>query len=233
MTHISPTPCADVALVSPEDEGVRLLRCAITEQYAGRLAVVSSFGADSAMLLALVADIDRDVPVIFLETGKHFPETLAYRLDLVRRLGLRDVRDIRPDPAELAKADPQGDLHRWIPDDCCAMRKVAPLERALAPFAAWATGRRRQQARTRAALSFIEAVGDRVKFNPLADWSAERITAELARRDLARHPLVAQGFRSIGCAPCTRAIKPGEDDRAGRWAGQNKVECGIHRPAAF
>jgi phosphoadenosine phosphosulfate reductase len=233
MTHISPTPCADVALVSPEDEGVRLLRCAITEQYAGRLAVVSSFGADSAMLLALVADIDRDVPVIFLETGKHFPETLAYRHDLVRRLGLRDVRDIRPDPAELAKADPQGDLHRWIPDDCCAMRKVAPLERALAPFAAWATGRRRRQARTRAALPFIEAVGDRVKFNPLADWSAERITAELARRGLARHPLVAQGFRSIGCAPCTRAIKPGEDDRAGRWAGQNKVECGIHRPAAF
>lgn len=233
MTHISMTRCADLSLVSAEDEGVALLRCAITESFAGRFAVVSSFGADSAMLLALVADIDRDTPVLFLETGKHFPETLAYRDDLVRRLGLRDVRDIRPDPVELAKADPQGDLHRWIPDDCCAIRKVAPLERALAPFAAWATGRRRHQARTRAALPFMESVGGRVKFNPLADWTAERVDEELARRDLPRHPLLAEGFTSIGCAPCTRAIRPGEDPRAGRWAGQGKVECGIHRPAFF
>jgi len=233
MMHIVFTPCAGLALASAEDEGVALLRCAITESFAGRLAVVSSFGADSAMLLALVADIDRDVPVIFLDTGKHFPETLAYRRDLVRRLGLRDVRDIRPDPVELARTDPQGDLHRWIPDDCCALRKVAPLERALAPFAAWATGRRRSQARTRAALPFMETVGGRVKFNPLADWTAERIADELARRDLPRHPLVADGYVSIGCAPCTRAVRPGEDPRAGRWPGQGKIECGIHRPALF
>jgi phosphoadenosine phosphosulfate reductase len=233
MTHISMTRCADLSFVSAEDEGVALLRCAITESFAGRLAVVSSFGADSAMLLALVADIDRDVPVIFLDTGKHFAETLAYRDDLVARLGLRDVRDIRPDPVELGKADPQGDLHRWIPDDCCGIRKVAPLERALAPFAAWATGRRRHQARTRAALPFMETANGRVKFNPLADWTAERVDEELTRRDLPRHPLLAAGFTSIGCAPCTRAVKAGEDPRAGRWAGHAKVECGIHRPAFF
>src|SRR5471030_1974506 len=134
MTHISAAPVADLTLLSAEDEGVALLRCAITESFAGRFAVVSSFGADAAMLLALVAEIDRDVPVLFLETGKHFPETLAYRDALVRRLGLSDVRDIRPDPVELAKNDPDGDLHRWIPDDCCAVRKVAPLDAALAGF---------------------------------------------------------------------------------------------------
>jgi phosphoadenosine phosphosulfate reductase len=230
MTHISTLPCPDHAMLSAEDDGVALLRCALTESFAGRMAVVSSFGADSAMLLALVAEIDRDTPVLFLDTGKHFAETLAYRDRLVRRLGLRDVRDIHPDPADLKVNDPQGDLHRWIPDDCCAIRKVAPLEQALAGFDAWATGRRRQQTRTRAALPFMETVGERVKFNPLADWSAQRIVDELRRRDLPRHPLTGQGFLSIGCAPCTRAVKPGEDARAGRWDGLAKTECGIHEP---
>jgi phosphoadenosine phosphosulfate reductase len=233
MTHIAATPTADLPLASAEDEGVALLRCAITESFAGRIAVVSSFGAESAMLLALVAEMDPATPVLFLDTQKHFPETLAYRDALVRRLGLSDVRDIRPDSVELAKNDPDGELHRWIPDDCCAVRKVAPLEHALAGFDAWATGRRRDQARTRAALPFMETVGGRTKFNPLADWSAERVAAELARRDVPPHPLVARGYASIGCAPCTRAVRPGEDRRAGRWAGQGKIECGIHRPALF
>ncbi len=223
MTHIAATPRADLSLVSAEDGGVALLRRAITDSFAGRLAVVSSFGADSAMLLALVAEIDPATPVLFLDTQMHFPETLAYRDLLVRRLGLTDARDIRPDAVELANDDPDGQLHRWIPDDCCAVRKVAPLERALRGFDAWVTGRRRQQSRTRAQLPFMERLDGRVKFNPLADWSAERIVAELARRDLPRHPLVARGFASSGFAPCTRAVKPGEDPRAGRWAGRDKV----------
>ena len=230
MTHIAASPRADLPLASAEDEGVALLRHAITEAFRGRIAVVSSFGADSAMLLALVAEIDPATPVLFLDTQKHFLETLAYRDTLARQLGLTDVRDIRPDSVELAKNDPDGELHRWIPDDCCALRKVAPLEKALAGFDAWVTGRRRSQARTRAALPFVETVDGRSKFNPLADWSAERIVDELARRDLPRHALVARGYPSIGCAPCTRAVRPGEDPRAGRWAGQGKVECGIHRP---
>lgn len=230
MTHIDPTPVADLALFTQEDAGVRVLRAALTGEFAGRMAVVSSFGADSAMLLALVADIDPATPVLFLETGMHFPETLAHRDALIERLGLTDVRDIRPDPVELATNDPDGELHRWIPDDCCAVRKVAPLARALAGFDAWATGRRRQQSRTRAALPFHETVDGKHKFNPLADWSAERIVAELDARGLPRHPLVARGYPSIGCAPCTRAVKPGEDARAGRWAEHGKVECGIHLP---
>ena len=233
MTHISQLPCPDLLFVSAEDEGVALLRQAMLGRFAGRFAVVSSFGADSAMLLALVADIARHVPVLFLDTGKHFPETLAYRDMLARRLGLTDVRDIHPDPVELARVDSHGDLHRWVPDDCCQVRKVTPLDKALAGFDAWATGRRRQQSRTRAALPFMEFESGRAKFNPLADWSAQRIVDELARRDLPRHQLTGQGYQSIGCAPCTRAVKPGEDPRAGRWVGHSKVECGIHRPAFF
>ena len=232
MTHISPHAVPDLALTTAEDAGVAVMRAAITGEFAGRFAVVSSFGADSALLLALVADIDRSVPVLFLETGKHFPETLAYRDLLVRRLGLTDLRNIHPDPVELAHTDPGGDLHKWVPDDCCHIRKVVPLDTAVRGFGAWATGRRRQQTRTREALAFREDSDGRSKFNPLADWSADRLTAELARRGLPRHPLTGQGYLSIGCAPCTRAVKPGEDPRAGRWAGQGKVECGIHGPGS-
>lgn len=232
MTHISPLPLLYPPHATAEDLGVTIMREAITGSFAGRFAVVSSFGADSAMLLALVADIDRSVPVLFLETGMHFPETLAYRDALVRHLGLTDVRDIHPDPVELARTDPGGDLHKWVPDDCCHIRKVMPLERALQGFDAWATGRRRQQSRTREQLPFRETADGREKFNPLADWSAGRIVDELARRGLPRHPLTGQGFPSIGCAPCTRAVRPGEDARAGRWAGRGKVECGIHGPGA-
>lgn len=232
MTHISSYPGPDLPLASAEDAGVAMLRAAMLGEFRGRFAVVSSFGADSAMLLALVADIDRHAPVLFLDTLKHFPETLAYRDELARDLGLTDVRDIRPDPVELSVTDPQGDLHKWIPDDCCHIRKVAPLDKALAGFDAWATGRRRQQSRTREQLPFRETVDGRAKFNPLADWPAARIVAEIARRGLPRHPLTAQNYLSIGCAPCTRPVLPGEDPRAGRWSGQGKVECGIHGPGA-
>lgn len=231
MTHIAATAVAALPFASPEDEGVALLRHAIMERFRGRIAVVSSFGTDSAALLALVAEIDPATPVLFLDTDKHFPETLAYRDALTRRLGLSDVRDIRPDTVDLANNDPDGELHRWIPDDCCAVRKVLPLARALAGFDAWATGRRRQQSRTRAALPFVEAADGRTKFNPLADWTAERVAAELAQRDLPPHPLAARGYVSVGCAPCTRPVRPGEDPRAGRWPGFAKTECGIHRPA--
>jgi phosphoadenosine phosphosulfate reductase len=231
MTHFAPADALDPPLLTVRDAGLTALCRAMTEEFPGRFAVISAFGADSALLLALAAEIDPGVPVLFLETGMHFPQTLAYRDALIAHLGLTDVRSIRPDPASVAARDPRGDLHLFVPDDCCALRKVAPLERALAPFAAWATGRRRHQTPTRAALPFVERAGGRTKINPLADWSAARVAAEIARRGLPRHPLVAEGFVSIGCAPCTRAVRPGEDPRAGRWAGRGKVECGIHGPA--
>jgi phosphoadenosine phosphosulfate reductase len=209
--------------------GIDVLRRAITRDSAGRIAVVSSFGAESAVLLALVADIDPATPVLFVETGQHFAETLAYRDALTSALGLTDVRSIGPTDADKAAHDPGAELWRYDPDACCRFRKVTPLERALAPFDAWVTGRKRHQALTRVALPLIERVDGKTKINPLADWDAAAVEAEMVRRDLPRHSLSLAGYPSIGCAPCTQAVATGEDPRSGRWAGTGKTECGIHR----
>ncbi len=211
------------------DEGQRALRWSLAS-FQGRVAVVSSFGAESAVLLALVAELDRSVPVLFLETGQHAPETLEYRHRLAIALGLRNVRDVQPAPGALTQRDPDGTLHAFDPDACCALRKVEPLEQALRPFAAWITGRKRTQAATRAAMPVVETLDGRTKVNPLAHWNAAMIEAEFVRRALPHHPLTAQGFASIGCAPCTRSVQPGADPRSGRWAATGKTECGIHRP---
>jgi len=208
--------------------GEALLRALIGRELAGEIAVVSSFGSESAIVLDMVARIDPATPVLFLDTGKHFPETLAYRDLLVAWLGLENVRSVLPDGAGLARVDPQGDLWRRDPDGCCAARKVAPLEQALSGFSAWITGRKRYQGATRATLPTIEAVDGRIKVNPLALWSPEQIRAELERRRLPPHPLVARGFPSIGCTHCT-APADGRSARDGRWQGSQKTECGIHR----
>ncbi len=196
----------------------------------GRIALISSFGTESALLLALAAELDPGVPVIFLDTGKLFGETLRYRDRLVALLGLRDVRSVTPDPARLAALDPSGTLWLGDPDACCHVRKVEPLARALAGFEIWVSGRKRYQGPSRAALPTIEIVDGRLKLNPLAPWSRERIAAEFARRNLPPHPLEADGFLSIGCMPCTARVQPGEAERAGRWRNSDKTECGIHWP---
>jgi phosphoadenosine phosphosulfate reductase len=177
----------------------------------------------------MVATIDRGTPVLFLDTQKHFGETLRYRDLLVARLGLTDVRSLTPDPGEVARQDPDGMLWHRAPDACCALRKVVPLERALRPFAAWITGRKRYQGGSRAALPAIEAEGPRVKINPLASFGASDIEAEFAARGLPPHPLVADGFLSIGCMPCTSRPVRAADPRSGRWAETEKTECGIHQ----
>ncbi|WP_122050489.1 phosphoadenylyl-sulfate reductase [Asaia bogorensis] len=202
------------------------------EVLSGRMALVSSFGAESALLLALVAEIDRDFPIFFLDTRRHFPETLSYRDVLIEHLGLTGVVNIAPSAKALHDRDPQDMLADFDPDACCALRKVEPMDDALNDFDAWITGRKRGQAATRASMAVFEPLADgRAKINPLASWTRERIASEMTRRDLPRHPLTALGFKSIGCAPCTRAVAEGEDPRAGRWAGQTKTECGIHLPA--
>ena len=205
-----------------------LLSAAIRSEFRGRIAVVSAFGAESAVLLYQVAAIDPTTPVLFLETGKHFPETLAYRDVLVSRLGLTQVRSLQPSPAALAVQDPKGDLWSRNVDACCALRKVDPLAEALTPFEAWVTGRKAYQGGARDALPAIEWVDGKFKINPLAAWSAEDVAAYAARHDLPAHPLVSLGYRSIGCAPCTRAVANDEAPRAGRWSGSPKTECGIH-----
>ncbi|MDV3456610.1 phosphoadenylyl-sulfate reductase [Sphingomonas sp. HF-S4] len=211
-----------------------MLRTVIGEQMVGDLAVVSSFGAESAALLHLVASVDRSVPVLFLDTGRHFPETLAYRDALVARLGLTDFRNLQPDPEVLAARDANELRWSFDPDGCCEIRKVVPLAKGLARFDATITGRKAFQAKTRNALPRFELdtsdVSGRLKVNPLADWTRADLDAYFVAHDLPVHPLVAQGYPSIGCAPCTSKVKPGEDPRAGRWRGWDKTECGIHTP---
>jgi phosphoadenosine phosphosulfate reductase len=216
-----------------EAPATEVLRKVITEDFPGRIAVVSSFGAEAAVLLALVADVDPATPVIFLDTRRHFPETARYRDSLVERLGLLDVRVRRPSPKEVAaedpKDDPRGPLSSRDADACCALRKTRPLKRALEGFDAWITGRKRFQSATRLNLSVVETDADgRIKVNPLANWSQEDVDAFLAARGLPKHPLVAEGYASIGCEPCTSRTAPGEEGRAGRWRGLDKTECGIH-----
>jgi phosphoadenosine phosphosulfate reductase len=210
-----------------------MLEGVIRDRLAGDIAVVSSFGAESAVLLHLVAGVDPTVPVLFLDTGKHFPETLAYRDSLVERLGLNLVV-LTPDPDDLAKRDESGLRWSYDPDGCCEIRKVRPLEKALAAYDASFTGRKAFQAKTRANLPRFEIdttdAAGRLKINPLIDWDAAAINAWFEAHDLPRHPLIAQGYPSIGCSPCTSQVAPGEDPRSGRWKGWDKTECGIHKP---
>lgn len=205
------------------------LIAAALDVYGPRIAVVSSFGAESAVLLHMVAEIDPNTPVIFLETGKHFPETLMYRDRLIGRLGLKDVRSVRPDGEDLAAQDPDGRLWAQDPDKCCHLRKVLPLDQALSGFDAWMTGRKRFQGGSRARLPAFEREGKHIKVNPLADWTQDDIDRVFAETHLPRHPLVAEGYPSIGCLPCTRRPAEGEGERDGRWAGRAKSECGIHK----
>jgi phosphoadenosine phosphosulfate reductase len=200
----------------------------VLAEFPDEVALVSSFGAEAAVLLNMVADIDRDLPVLLVDTLMLFEETLEYQRTLSQHLGLTNVQHIRPDPMDLARLDPDGTLHQRDTDACCDIRKVLPLDRALRRWPVAISGRKRFQATTRAALDVFEPDGERLKVNPLAHWSAAGIRAYMDAHDLPRHPLVAKGFRSIGCWPCTTPVAEGEDDRAGRWRGSDKVECGIH-----
>lgn len=215
---------------------LEMLRSVIEDGLVGEIATVSSFGAESAVLLHLVAQVEPSLPVLFLETGKHFPETLTYRDTLVERIGLKNLRDIKPDPAALAAKDETGLRWSYDPDGCCEIRKVQPLAKALADFDATITGRKAFQSATRANLPRFEIDNSdaqgRLKINPLIDWSGEDIQAYFEEHDLPRHPLVEQGYPSIGCAPCTSKVAPGEDPRSGRWQGWDKTECGIHSPTS-
>ena len=207
-----------------------VLAQALTEPAAGRLALVSSFGAESVVLLHMVAVTRPATPVIFIDTEMLFAETLTYQQELAERLGLRDLRVIRPDAAELARTDPAQTLHRRDTDACCALRKTRPLQRALAGFDGWITGRKRYQAGTRAALEFFEVEDGtgRLKVNPLAHWARADLRSYMEENRLPRHPLVARGYPSIGCWPCTTPVREGEDPRAGRWRNEEKTECGLH-----
>jgi phosphoadenosine phosphosulfate reductase len=195
---------------------------------AGRTALVSSFGTEAAVLLHLVAEACPGLPVLFLDTGKHFPETLAYRDTLVERFGLTNVVALRPSEATLADEDPGGDLWRRDPDACCMLRKTFPLQDALDGFDSWITGRKRYHGGARSVLPYFERDGAHLKINPLIHLDAAAISAYFERHDIPRHPLLEKGYLSVGCSPCTKPVATGQPARAGRWDGLDKVECGIH-----
>ncbi|HET6537121.1 MAG TPA: phosphoadenylyl-sulfate reductase [Sphingopyxis sp.] len=215
------------------DEPADMMAATLKGGLIGDAAIVSSFGTESAVLLHLVASAVPHVPVLFLDTGKHFPETLAYRDALAARLGL-NIINLTPDAEELAAKDATELRWSYDPDGCCEIRKVKPLEKALAGFDASITGRKGFQSSTRQGLPRFELDGGtgRLKVNPLANWSRETIDAYFETHNLPRHPLEAEGYPSIGCSPCTSKVKPGEDPRSGRWRGWDKTECGIHAPVS-
>jgi phosphoadenosine phosphosulfate reductase len=230
---------ADAARLNDRFSGAttpELIRAVLTEGLVGRIAAVSSFGAESAVLLHMIAHIDPSAAVLFLDTGKHFPETLAYRDLLVSRLGLTGLISLAPDAEDLARRDESGLRWSYDPDGCCEIRKVRPLAKALGQFDASFTGRKGFQNASRSGLQHFEIdhsdAAGRLKVNPLADWSADQIASYFAATGLPAHPLVGEGYPSIGCSPCTSKVAAGEDPRSGRWKGWDKTECGIHVPGA-
>ncbi len=209
---------------------VSVLEHALTAPKAGKLALVSSFGAESVVLLHMVSVTKRDTPVIFVDTELLFAETLVYQHELAERLGLTDIRIVRANEPDLGEHDPDKTLHLRDTDACCALRKTAPLQQALEGFGGWITGRKRYHGGERAALDFFETEEGtgRMKVNPLAHWTRDDVKTYMEENRLPRHPLVAKGYPSIGCMPCTSPVAEGEDIRAGRWRGTEKTECGIH-----
>jgi phosphoadenosine phosphosulfate reductase len=233
MEHLE-RPLSDAQRLNAQlrDAHPSTIIAAALEYFGDRLALVSSFGAESAVLLHLAAQIDPSIPVLFLDTGMLFGQTLDYRQQLAARLGLTDVRDLRPRFEDLATTDPSAELWKTDIDACCHIRKVMPLDAALDGFDAWITGRKRFHGGDRLRLPVVEESEGKLKFNPLANWGKEELDAYAAEHNLPAHPLVAAGFPSIGCWPCTSPVEDGNDARAGRWAGSQKTECGIHTARA-
>lgn len=215
-----------------------ILRAAIVREWPGGMTYVSSFGAESVVMLSLIAEVDPSLPIVFIDTGMHFPQTLDYKDEIIERLGLTGVREIAPNETERKVLDPRNMLWKTDTDACCALRKVRPLEPALEGFGAWITGRKRFHGGARMNLPVFEFADGRYKVNPLASWTQADVDAYLEEKDLPRHPLVAQGYPSIGCWPCTQPAADPNDPRSGRWVGQEKSECGLHvdrneRPRVF
>ncbi len=231
LHHRAREAAAELACMRAATAGassLQLLQFAIREAFPKGLAVISSFAAESVVLLHQVAQVDPETPVLFLNTGKLFADTLRYRDRLQEVLGLTDIRGIGPHPADRLRIDADGVLWSRDPDACCHFRKIVPLRKAIAGFAAVITGRKRFQTAQRAAMQAIEIADGRFRFNPLADWTADELQQYISEYKLPVHPLAEDGFLSIGCTPCTRRVERGEDYRAGRWAGFAKTECGIH-----
>jgi phosphoadenosine phosphosulfate reductase len=215
-------------LLHQKSDAAAIVNHALNDLAIGKVGLVSSFGAESVVLLHMISEIDRDTPVIFIDTEMLFDETLRYQRDLSDQMGLSDIRVITPSRGALMQRDVDGILHKFDPDACCTLRKTEPLKNALKDFGGWITGRKRIQGGARARLPVYEKSGRKIKVNPLVTWTHDMTSDYIATHNLPRHPMVAKGFPSIGCTPCTSKARSDEDHRAGRWRGTTKDECGIH-----
>ncbi|MEP5759557.1 MAG: phosphoadenylyl-sulfate reductase [Litoreibacter sp.] len=216
------------SLLHRDSDAQTVVKHALSDLSIGRVGLVSSFGAESVVLLHMVAEVAKDTPVLFLDTEMLFDATLRYQREVAQHLGLTDIRVIRPDRAKLMEQDVDGILHKFDLDACCSLRKTQPLEDALQDFDGWITGRKRAQGGKRTNLPIFEKNDRKIKINPLAEWTPKMARDYIDTHNLPHHPMVAKGFPSIGCAPCTSKARSDEDPRAGRWRGEDKVECGIH-----
>ncbi|NOZ66715.1 MAG: phosphoadenylyl-sulfate reductase [Alphaproteobacteria bacterium] len=222
------TGFADLVAAYGNLDSLALLDVMINDEFKDNIALVSSFGAESIVLLDMVAQVNPETPVIFLNTQKLFGETLGYRDRIAAELGLKNIITVKPDPQEVAAEDKNGLLWTRDTDACCALRKVRPLARVMNGYGAWITGRKRFQTANRRNISLIEQDGSKIKINPLAPWTQQELDQIMEKKALPQHPLIAEGYLSIGCMPCTARVEAGQDRRMGRWAGQDKSECGIH-----
>ena len=209
-------------LLHRKSDAQTILKHVVSDVQLGPVALVSSFGAEAVVLLHMIAQIDKNTPVIFLDTEMLFPETLAYQQELSAQLGLTDVRVISPDRSDVLTKDVDGLLHQADLDACCDLRKTQPLNSALQGFEGWITGRKRYHGGQRAQLPLFEKEDRKIKINPLANWSSDDVQNYINTHNLPRHPLVAQGFPSVGCMPCTTRASNVEDQRAGRWRSTEK-----------
>lgn len=205
-----------------------VLKSMVKDQRLGNIALVSSFGTQSIVLLHLISEAAPQLPVLFLDTGKLFPETLAYQAQIIEQLSLTNVITLHPETSALEKGDAEGNLWQSSTTACCDIRKVQPLQNALAGYDTWVSGRKSYQSQERATLQLFEHSDGHIKINPLAGWTPEMLVEYMSQHNLTSHPLVAQGYPSVGCAPCTSPVVHGEDERAGRWRDIEKTECGIH-----
>ncbi len=208
---------------------VSVLSHALSDVQIGKTALVSSFGAESVVLLHLISIMDRTLPILFIDTELLFPETLSYQEQLAEKFGLTDIRTLKAPRPSLFEKDAANLLQHFDPDACCTLRKIEPLQKGLAGFDAWITGRKRFQGGLRQEIEFFENEGNtRIKINPLAHWTRQDLQDYITNNNLPRHPLVNRGYPSIGCLPCTTQVNAGEGIRAGRWRNSEKIECGIH-----
>ena len=205
-----------------------LLKIMIKKIFLKKIVVTSSFGAESIVILHLVSRIDKNIAIIFLNTGKLFPETLEYLNKVKKILNLKNIKVQKPSLKDLRINDPKGLLHKSNPELCCKLRKVVPLEHAIAPYKGWINGRKRFHGLERSNIKKIEKLNSIIKINPLADWNFKKITNYIKKYKLPEHPLVEKGYKSIGCVPCTSKIAEDDSHRSGRWKNLKKNECGIH-----